>query len=103
VQGAIFFVTMIPLAVTFLYVSEQLRGGVWAAVAIHFAGNVALTFAPAPSLAGTALVLAIATLVAVVILLRPRSGPQRPARLIPRLATAIGVLTARRWARTTAL
>jgi membrane protease YdiL (CAAX protease family) len=82
VQGAIFFVTMIPLAVTFLYVSEQLRGGVWAAVAIHFTGNVALTFAPAPSLAGTALILAIATLVAVVILLRLRaigtSTPRTP-------------------------
>jgi membrane protease YdiL (CAAX protease family) len=73
VQGVIFFVTMIPLSVTFLYVSEQLRGGVWAAVVIHFAGNVALTFAPAPSLVGTALILAIATLVAVVVLLRLRA------------------------------
>lgn len=69
-QGALFFATLIPLSVLFLYASEQLRGGVWAAIIMHFAGNVALTFAPAVSLAATALSFAITTLLAAIILLR---------------------------------
>ncbi|WP_022887557.1 CPBP family intramembrane glutamic endopeptidase [Glaciibacter superstes] len=72
-QGAMFLLTMIPLSVTFLYVSETLRGGVWAAITIHFANNVALTFAPAPSAADSALVLATAMLLAAFLLVRMRA------------------------------
>jgi membrane protease YdiL (CAAX protease family) len=46
-QGLLFFVSLFPLSYTFLFVSEQLRGGVWAAVLLHASWN--LTDALMPS------------------------------------------------------
>lgn len=55
VQGALFFVMLYPLTYLALYVSERLRGGVWAAVLLHAAWNFADAVTPAPGNLGTAL------------------------------------------------
>jgi membrane protease YdiL (CAAX protease family) len=46
-RSILFFVAFIPLSVTYLFVSERLRGRVWSAIVLHFAGNASLSlFAP---------------------------------------------------------
>ena len=75
--GLLFFVTLIPLSLIFLFVSERLRGGVWAAVAIHFAGNVALAFAPQTTVAAAVVSFGIVVLLAVAVLVIFRIAPER--------------------------
>lgn len=76
-HAVVYFAMFIPLSVLYLYVSERLRGGVWAAITLHFVGNTALTFAPETSLAAITLAFVITSILAVVILLRLRApAPQ---------------------------
>jgi membrane protease YdiL (CAAX protease family) len=46
INGLMFMLTCIPLSLLYLFVSERLRGGVWAAIVIHFAGNAIGAFLP---------------------------------------------------------
>ncbi|MDN5762974.1 MAG: CPBP family intramembrane metalloprotease [Microlunatus sp.] len=77
VQGALFFATLVPLSLIFLFVSETLRGGVLAAIAIHFAGNVALAFAPQTSPVSAVVNFIIVLLIAVLcyVWITPSSPP----------------------------
>lgn len=52
-QGALFFVGLFPLSYTFLFLSERLRGGVWAAVAAHAAWNLSEALMPGLNQIGT--------------------------------------------------
>ena len=64
-RSLLFFVGMIPLSATFLFVSERLGGRVWSAILLHFAGNVALSLFPQTSDAVALVHFAITTAIAV--------------------------------------
>ena len=66
VRGLVFTVTMLPLSVTYLFLSEALGGGVWAAVLLHFAGNAAGALFPEPSIAGALIQLLVVIVIAAV-------------------------------------
>ena len=63
-SGFMFLITMIPLSMTFLFLSERLGGGVWSAIIAHFAVNVSMALLPQPAPAGSAIQLAVATVIA---------------------------------------
>lgn len=69
-QGALFFAALFPLCYTILFVTEHLRGGVWAAVLVHAAWNASDALMPAHGDVGevveTVVVLAVAGAVAIV-------------------------------------
>jgi len=69
VRGLVFMVTLLPLSVTYLFVSEALGGGVWSAVLLHFAGNAAGALFPEPSIAGALIQLVVVIVIAVAALL----------------------------------
>ena len=48
-RGLLFMVSMLPLSVTYLFLTERLGGAVWAAILIHFAGNAAGALLPQTS------------------------------------------------------
>ena len=64
-RSVLFFAGMIPLSVTYLFVSERLGGRVWSAILLHFAGNVALSLFPQTSDAAALLHFAVTTLIAI--------------------------------------
>ncbi|GAA4199097.1 CPBP family intramembrane glutamic endopeptidase [Actinocatenispora rupis] len=68
VQGLLFFVMIFPITYLALYVSERLRGGVWAAVLLHAAWNFTDAVVPDDGVRGaaveTVLLLAVAALAA---------------------------------------
>jgi membrane protease YdiL (CAAX protease family) len=64
-EALLFFASFVPLSYTIWVVSERLRGGVAAAVAVHFASNGAAGLFPTSSTTGAAVALAAATAVAV--------------------------------------
>ncbi|MFC9559640.1 CPBP family intramembrane glutamic endopeptidase [Agromyces sp. NPDC056965] len=49
VDGLLFCLSLIPLSLVYLFVSERLGGGVWAAILIHFSGNAVGSFFPEAS------------------------------------------------------
>jgi membrane protease YdiL (CAAX protease family) len=63
-QGLLFFVSLFPLSYTFLFVSERLRGGVWAAVLLHASWNLGDALMPSSgdrgALLETGLIVAVA-------------------------------------------
>lgn len=63
-RGLVFMVTLLPLSVTYLFLSEALGGGVWAAVLLHFAGNAAGALFPEPSIAGALVQLVVVIVIA---------------------------------------
>jgi uncharacterized protein len=69
-QGALFFAGLFPLCYTILFVTEHLRGGVWAAVLVHAAWNASDALLPAHGDVGaavqTTVALAVAGAVAIV-------------------------------------
>jgi hypothetical protein len=66
----LFFASMLPLSVSYWFVSERLRGGVPAAVLVHTAGNLSLTLlAVAESVAGGLVFFATAVVIAGALLL----------------------------------
>jgi membrane protease YdiL (CAAX protease family) len=78
VRGLVFMVTLLPLSVTYLFLSEALGGGVWAAVLLHFAGNAAGALFPEPSVAG-----AVIQLVVVVVIAAASVTAWRRLRVVP--------------------
>jgi hypothetical protein len=70
--AAAFFVSMIPLSYTMIFVVERLRGGVWAAVAAHAGLNAAGALMPSYGDLGAVIELAVAIMVAVVVALAYR-------------------------------
>ncbi|OZM83910.1 CPBP family intramembrane glutamic endopeptidase [Pseudonocardia sp. MH-G8] len=80
-QGALFFACLFPLCYTILFVTEHLRGGVWAAVLVHAAWNAADALLPAHGDIGavvqTAVALAVAGAVAIVWRHGPAEEPDR--------------------------
>lgn len=64
VQALLFFVQFVPLSYTILVVSERMRGGVAAAVAVHFANNGAAGLFPTSSTAAALVTTAAATVIA---------------------------------------
>jgi membrane protease YdiL (CAAX protease family) len=77
-QGAMFFAALFPLCYTILFVTEHLRGGVWAAVLVHAAWNASDALLPAHGDAGASVqaAVALAVAVAVAIVWRARIGGQ---------------------------
>jgi membrane protease YdiL (CAAX protease family) len=65
VQALLFFVTFVPLSYVIWVVSERLRGGVAAAVAVHAASNGAAGLFPATSTAAALVTTAVTTAIAV--------------------------------------
>jgi membrane protease YdiL (CAAX protease family) len=65
IDGLMFMLTCVPLSLLYLFVSEHLRGGVWAAIAIHFAGNAIDAFLPSEAPIVPVLEFALAVLLAV--------------------------------------
>jgi uncharacterized protein len=63
-QGAMFFASLFPLCYTILFVTEHLRGGVWAAVLVHAAWNAADALLPAHGDVGAVVQAAVALAVA---------------------------------------
>ncbi|TDE94237.1 CPBP family intramembrane metalloprotease [Occultella glacieicola] len=89
VEGLGFLVSMVPMSLTYWFISERLRGGVPAAVVMHYAGNVALSLLPFTALAGGLCflvgVLGIAAALLVAVARTPAAPPgDRPAnRTVP--------------------
>jgi membrane protease YdiL (CAAX protease family) len=86
-QGALFFAGLFPLCYTILFLTEHLRGGVWAAVLVHAAWNASAALLPAHGDLGavvqTAVALAVAGAAAIVWRARERG---HTARIGPRHA-----------------
>jgi membrane protease YdiL (CAAX protease family) len=64
-QGFLFFLGLFPLSYTILFVSERLRGGVWAAVLVHAAWNLSEELVPPLSSTGLWVEFFLITLTAV--------------------------------------
>jgi uncharacterized protein len=83
VNGLLFSLTTIPLSMTFLFLSERLRGGVGSAIVAHFAVNASLALFPQPTPAGGAIQLTVATAIgcgAWLFMRREPAGAPAPAR-----------------------
>lgn len=81
-QALLFVATWVPVSYVILVVSEQLRGGVAAAVAVHAAFNAAGGLFPSSSTAAALVTAAVATAAAVALhaLVRRCAVPARTAR-----------------------
>jgi uncharacterized protein len=66
-ETLLFFAAFVPTSYTIWVVSEPLRGGVAAAVAVHFVSNGAAGLFPTSSTAGAVVAAAVATAIAVVL------------------------------------
>jgi len=75
-QGLLFFLGLFPLTYTILYVSEHLRGGVWAAVLTHATWNLSQELIPELSPTGQWLELSLTTLTAVTVAFSWRRSPR---------------------------
>jgi membrane protease YdiL (CAAX protease family) len=82
VAGVVFLLAMIPMSLTYWLVSERLRGGVPAAVALHLVGNVALTLLALTSPVAMTVYVGVVVLAAVVVHLvtRPSDAGDTPRR-----------------------
>jgi len=77
VEAALFLLAMVPLSSAYWLVSERLRGGVPAAVALHLVGNVALTVLAVTSPVAMAVYVGVVVLTAVLVHLVTRPGAPR--------------------------
>jgi membrane protease YdiL (CAAX protease family) len=75
-EGLLFFLGLFPLTFTILFVSERLRGGVWAAVLVHAAWNLTEELVPPLSSTGLWVEFFLTTLIAVSVALIWRRSPQ---------------------------
>ena len=75
-EGLLFFLGLFPLTYTILFVSERLRGGVWAAVLLHAAWNLSEELIPPLSSTGLWVELFLTTLIAISVGLLWRRSPQ---------------------------
>ncbi|QYN35357.1 CPBP family intramembrane metalloprotease [Pseudonocardia sp. DSM 110487] len=75
-ETGLFFAAFLPMSYTICVMSERLRGGVAAAVVVHFAGNGAAGLFPTTSTVGALLDVAVATAIAIALhLLVGRTAP----------------------------
>jgi membrane protease YdiL (CAAX protease family) len=74
-EGLLFFLGLFPLTFTILFVSERLRGGVWAAILSHAAWNLTEELVPALSPTGLWLEFLLMALIAVSVGLYWRRAP----------------------------
>ncbi|MEV5963641.1 CPBP family intramembrane glutamic endopeptidase [Kribbella sp. NPDC051952] len=75
-SGVLFFVGLFPLSYTMLFVSERLRGGVWAAILAHASYNLSEALVPDPNTVATAAKTAVTFLVAALCWILS-NGPER--------------------------
>jgi len=86
-QGALFFAMIYPITYLALYVSERLRGGVWAAILLHAAWNFTDAVMPASDAIGAAVQTTLFTAVAVAAALTwRRTRPAVPSAPAPAVA-----------------
>jgi membrane protease YdiL (CAAX protease family) len=85
-QGALFFAGLFPICYTILFVTEHLRGGVWAAVLLHAAWNASNELLPGHGDVGAVLQTAVALAVAGAVAIVWRARISCPE--VERLATA---------------
>ena len=78
-RGLLFFLSLIPLSFTYLWVFERLGGAVWSAILLHFAGNSASALLPQTSDAGALLQFGVTLLIALVLLAASRFARERSA------------------------
>ncbi|GAA3068191.1 CPBP family intramembrane metalloprotease [Pseudonocardia yunnanensis] len=80
-QALLFFLTLVPLSYTAWFVSERLAGGVAAAVALHFAGNAAVSLLPSLSVQATLIAFCVTSTIAIVLsgMTRSQSRTRLPA------------------------
>ncbi len=64
-EGLLFFLGLFPLTFTILFVSERLRGGVWAAILLHAAWNLTEELVPPLSSTGLWVEFLLTTLIAI--------------------------------------
>lgn len=92
-RGGVYLLTMVPLSVVFLFVSERLSGGVWAAILLHFAGNATGAVLPQADIAGGLIQLGVVVALACGCLWAWRRIPYRsgPQSADSHVAPAVGV------------
>ncbi|MRG58579.1 CPBP family intramembrane metalloprotease [Agromyces sp. CFH 90414] len=88
-NGLMFLLMVIPLSMTFLFLSERLRGGVWSAIVAHLAVNVALSLFPPQTPAGGAIQLATTSAIAFAAWRVMRQGPAGPATADGRVPSSV--------------
>jgi uncharacterized protein len=86
-EALLFFAEFVPMSYTIWVVSERLRGGVAAAVAVHFASNGAAGLFPTDSTAGALVATALAT--AIALSLHVLVGRTTPTGSLPNRDTAL--------------
>ncbi len=74
-RGLVFMVSLLPLSLTYLFLSERLGGAVWSAILIHFAGNAAGALLSQTSDVAALVQLAVTVLIAALALLVWRRWP----------------------------
>ncbi|WP_154795652.1 type II CAAX endopeptidase family protein [Occultella kanbiaonis] len=79
VEAVGFLACMVPMSLTYWFISERLLGGVPSAVVMHYAGNVSLSLLPFTAPTGGPIFAATVLVTAVVLLVVPAVGA-RPAR-----------------------
>lgn len=75
-EGLIYLIAMVPMSLVYWFVSEHLRGGVPAAVLLHYVGNVSLTLLPLTGLTGLGMYAASWLLLATLVR-HPTAQPSR--------------------------
>ncbi|KRE23625.1 hypothetical protein ASG80_08035 [Agromyces sp. Soil535] len=88
-RGLLFMVSLLPLSVTYLFLTERLGGAVWAAILVHFAGNAAGALLPQASDVAAVLQFAVILVIAAIVYAAWRRAPTTAAQ--EAVATAISV------------
>jgi len=86
-RGVLFMASLLPLSMTYLFLTERLGGAVWAAILIHFAGNAAGALLPQASDVAALLQFAVILVIAAIAYAALRRAP---ARAVPEPAATEG-------------
>ncbi len=89
-RGMLFMVSLLPLSVTYLFLTERLGGAVWAAILIHFAGNAAGALLPQASDVAALLQFAVILVIAAIVYAAWRRAPSTTVQEAG--APAVGVV-----------
>lgn len=95
VDGALFFLVLFPISYLCLFVSERLRGGVWAAIMLHASWNLSEALMPDPSTLATMIKIGLFLAVAAVCWLGWRTRQTARAPLGPPTAEETTRISAR--------
>ncbi|MBZ2197195.1 type II CAAX endopeptidase family protein [Occultella gossypii] len=92
VEAVGFLACMVPMSLTYWFISERLRGGVPAAVVMHYAGNVSLSLLPFTALTGGLIFAATVLVTAGVLVAVPAVGARTSRRALgaERSGTQVG-------------